>query len=288
MKVSLSLLILFSAVLLVPSARALTQEADVPATVEMWEKPYSLSIQDNSFFIEEAFNQEFRVVQHIFSLTRFRQPERELAYSFTQEWPVGGAKHQLSYEIAYATLGSRSEFGDLQLNYRYQLLDKPDGIAFSPRLSLILPTGDELLGFGEWGFEVNLPVSKRLSESFVGHLNAGVTVYPHVKAYYYEETFYDFTRVYRTIPDYFAGASVIYLAHPNLNVMLEWLTSYSGDTDRYGNVVFATSHILSPGLRAALNFDNLQIVPGIAVPVRLHDGISESGIFGYLSFEHGI
>jgi hypothetical protein len=28
------------------------------AESEMWDKPYSLSIQDNSFLIEEAFNQE--------------------------------------------------------------------------------------------------------------------------------------------------------------------------------------------------------------------------------------
>jgi len=36
------------------------------AESEMWDKPYSLSIQDNSFLIEEAFNQEGGgVVQHI-------------------------------------------------------------------------------------------------------------------------------------------------------------------------------------------------------------------------------
>jgi hypothetical protein len=156
-------------------------------------------------------------------------------------------------------------------------------------LSLILPTGDELLGFGEWGLEVNLPLSKRLSESFVAHVNAGVTVYPGVKRSIIRlRDPLSFGTVERTLPEYFTGASVIFLAHPNLNVMLEWVTSYSGDVDPYGNVVFATSHILNPGLRAALNFDNLQIVPGIALPVRLHDGISETGIFGYLSFEHGI
>jgi hypothetical protein len=277
--------IIASAVLAV-TGRGVAQEQS--AATEMWEKPYSLSIQDNSFFIEEAFNQEARVVQHIFSLTRFQQPYHDVSYSFTQEWPIGGSKHQLSFELQYATQYARSGVGDVVVNYRYQLLDKPDGIAVAPRLSVILPTGDELLGFGQWGYEFNLPASKRLSEWLVGHLNAGVTVIPNVEEIVmsnrppYNPAAYE-----RTLPEYTVGASAIVLAHPNVNLMLEWVASFSGQIADDGEVVLATSHVLSPGIRAALNFDNLQIVPGLAVPVRFHDGESETGIFGYLSFEHG-
>lgn len=44
-------------------------------------------IQDNSFLVEEAYNQNFGVVQHISSFTRFWN-SKDWNYSFTQEWPV--------------------------------------------------------------------------------------------------------------------------------------------------------------------------------------------------------
>src|SRR4029077_1654514 len=52
-------------------------------------EPLAKGIQDNSFFIEEAYNQEPGVVQHIFNLPiDFTNGSREIAPSFTQEWPV--------------------------------------------------------------------------------------------------------------------------------------------------------------------------------------------------------
>lgn len=45
-------------------------------------------IQDNSFLVEEAYNQEPGVVQHISTFTRF-QESKDWIYTFTQEWPVG-------------------------------------------------------------------------------------------------------------------------------------------------------------------------------------------------------
>lgn len=52
------------------------------------------------------------------------------------------------------------------LNYRYQLVFK-EGIALSPRLSLVLPSGNNKkgLGNGSTGFQINLPLSIRLSDS---------------------------------------------------------------------------------------------------------------------------
>ena len=56
-------------------------------------------IQDNSFLIEEAYNQEPGVVQHISSL---RGQGGELFFNFTQEWPVLSQRHQFSYTVPYA------------------------------------------------------------------------------------------------------------------------------------------------------------------------------------------
>ena len=65
--------------------------------VEQWDKAYPISIQDNSFFIEEAFNQDEHVVQHISDLRYFPKSDKQFDFSFTQEWPLWGMKHQISY-----------------------------------------------------------------------------------------------------------------------------------------------------------------------------------------------
>ena len=49
--------------------------------------------------MEEAYNQNFGVVQHISSFTRFWD-SKDWIYTFTQEWPVpGDERHQLSYTL---------------------------------------------------------------------------------------------------------------------------------------------------------------------------------------------
>jgi hypothetical protein len=57
----------------------------------------AVQIQDNGFLLEEAYNQEAGVVQHINTFTR--SSAGAWTYSFTQEWPLGGIAHQLSYTI---------------------------------------------------------------------------------------------------------------------------------------------------------------------------------------------
>ena len=55
-------------------------------------------IQDNSFLVEEAYNQEAGVVQHISTFTRY-QETKDWIYTFTQEWPVFSQKHQFSFTL---------------------------------------------------------------------------------------------------------------------------------------------------------------------------------------------
>src|SRR5882672_12210441 len=104
-------------------------------------------IQDNSFLVEEAYNQNFGVVQHISSFTRFWD-SKDWVYTFTQEWPVpGDERHQFSYTLALqhagAFPGSGAGIGDVLLNYRYQLVGNGDTkLACSPRATLMFPTGE--------------------------------------------------------------------------------------------------------------------------------------------------
>jgi len=66
-----------------------------------------------------------------------------LFHVITQEWPLLGHIHQISYSIPYASTSAARGIGDLLLNYRIQLTSDTRGIpAFSPRISVILPTGD--------------------------------------------------------------------------------------------------------------------------------------------------
>jgi hypothetical protein len=143
---------------------------------------YSPAIEDNSFFIEEAYNQESGVIQHIFN--GIYSSEKNFELLFTQEMPVGSEYHQFSYSINYLSFnsGSLNGIGDLMLNYRYQLTGREDWAAVSPRISLIIPVGERNseLGTDKIGYQFNLPVSKRLSEHFALHFNAGITLFPEI------------------------------------------------------------------------------------------------------------
>ena len=143
---------------------------------------FSSAIEDNSFFVEEAYNQEAGVIQHILTANYLRADGGSVASSFTQEWPVFGQVDQFSVTIPYSlSRGAHaSGIGDILLNYRYQLSGHDDVVTMAPRLSIVLPTGDASKGLGmnALGVQCNLPVSKRMSERFVAHANAGATLFP--------------------------------------------------------------------------------------------------------------
>ena len=123
-------------------------------------------IQDNSFLVEEAYNQERAVVQHVSTFTRLWN-SKDWSYSFTQEWPgLRNPRHQFSYTLVGMQSGSfagqGAGLGDVQLNYRYQLVGSGQTrVAFAPRVSLLLPCGDvtRARGVGAAGIQTNLPLS---------------------------------------------------------------------------------------------------------------------------------
>lgn len=244
-------------------------------------KLFDEAIEDNSFFIEEAFNQEEGVVQHISSGSYFKSPQRSFLYTFTQEWPIGSQKHQFSYSVPYEFIGVG--IGDILLNYRLQVFDKEDWAAFAPRLSVVLPTGDadKGSGYGVFGLQVNLPFSKRVLNSLVVHFNIGSTLLPRVK-----QTLTSGDEVKKNLLWYNLGGSVIWLAHQNFNIMVEYVRSVTSDIDEQGNVVSSAESIINPGIRYAIDIGDLQIVPGIAFPFSVTSSDSRIGTFFYLSFEH--
>ena len=261
------------ALLLTPRSSSLgaqTQHAEPP------------TIADNSFLIEEAYNQEAGVVQHINAFHRSLRDPRWV-YTFTQEWPIGGQRHQLSYTLPIlhvASNGGVTGIGDIALNYRYQLLGSAARVAVAPRFTLLLPTGNakRALGSGGWGLQVNLPISITLTSRLVTHLNVGTTLIPAATNELGDEA---------RVHNYSAGGSVIWKTLRTFHVLCEitWARDefVTGPAQRSRDV----SVTINPGVRWAHNFPSgLQIVPGIAVPIGLGPSRGERGLFLYLSFEH--
>lgn len=238
-------------------------------------------VRDNSFLVEEAYNQEARVVQHISVLAVSRDP-RAWEYSFTQEWPAGGQRHQLSVTVPLMHAGDATGVGDVALNYRYQLaFDDATGNAVAPRLSLILPTGDADKGRGtsSLGVQGNLPISWGLHRTLVTHWNVGGTWTPSARAAAGGRVG---TR------DVFAAASAIWLPIRTLNLMLEAVWAREEVAVAADTRVAEESAWISPGLRAAIDFPSgLQIVPGLAFPFGIGPTDGERRVLVYLSFEHG-
>jgi len=240
-------------------------------------------IQDNSFLAEEAYNQEPGVVQHIQTFTRMWN-SKTWAYSFTQEWPVPDHwRHQLSYTLAGAKSGDNlnRSFGDILLNYRYQLLGDGDKrLAISPRATLIVPTGSVKDGssYGGTGVQAVVPASYVLNRHLVSHYDLGGTLIPHAR---------DAAEDTASSYGYNATGSLIWLAHPRLNGMFETSWTSAHLVSRPHGTDVQNSLWLAPGARFAFNFKSgLQIVPGIAYVAGVGPSSGDRGTFFYLSFEH--
>jgi len=242
------------------------------------------SIQDNSFLIEEAYNQGRGVVQHICTFTRFNGGG-DWVSSFTQEWPVPDVRHQLSFTALAAEVhgdeGAERGFGDLAINYRYQLLgDGAATIAMAPRVSILLPTGDDTrgLGSGALGVQVNLPTSVVLHPKVVTHFNLGATWLHSAR---------DASGDRADLTTYSIGQSVVGLLTPRFNVLAEFVFSSGQVVTGSGTRERVEAFFVNPGIRWAHNLKSgLQIVPGIAVPFGLGPSSGSRAVFFYLSFEH--
>lgn len=238
-------------------------------------------IRDNSFLIEEAYNQEAGVVQHISVLLHDRRSGL-WSYNFTQEWPLKGFRNQLSYTIPFANAGGRGYrgIGDVALNYRLQAAGPEGRVSFAPRVSLILPTGnvERGLGRGGTGFQTNLPLSVDLAPWLVSHTNVGATLVTRAKGA---------GGARASLVDFNVGQSLIWLTTPTINVMVESTMQTWEEVVGPDRATRRESFYVSPAIRYAINFKSgLQIVPGIAIPFEFGPDRGEPVILAYLSFEH--
>ena len=212
-----------------------------PLAAQQSSRPFEIS--DNSFLVEEAFNQEAGIFQNVLLVQR--PAPGEWSFEFTQEWPFFGQRHQLSYTVPLEALeepapasGYQVARGTIALHYRYQLtVEEGAGVATSPRISLLIPRWPA--GDRQVGMQFNLPVSKQFNNVYV-HANAGVTVA-------------GIRSNAGAAAEGHAAASLIYRAWPMTHLMLE--TVYDAD-----------GWVLAPGVRTGLNAGDTQWVLGVAVP----------------------
>lgn len=243
--------------------------------------PASPHIQDNSFLVEEAYNQDEGVVQHI---SEFARTGRTGAWvgTFTQEWPAAGLRHQLSTTATLARTDSGERgLGDFAVNYRYQLAgDGNAKLAVAPRLTLFLPTGDDRrgLGAGAPSLQVSLPVSTVFSSSWVAHWNAGATWTPSAR---------DPAGDRADTSAWNVGASLVFTGSRLGDALLETVYSKFRTVKGRRSTTGDSYAFVSPGVRWAWDFPSgLQIVPGVAVPIGVGRSSHDRQVLVYLSFEH--
>jgi hypothetical protein len=271
----------------------------LPAALFSQEENEDVGIQDNSFLIEEAYNQEPGVIQHIFNWVPTWDNQdgvrhRETNFLFTQEWPIFSQAHQFSYSIPYGHFTDQEPggpvlaaegIGDIMLNYRYQLLGGKDKeLSIAPRFSVILPSGDENqgIGLGKLGYQFMLPVSKEFDDwSF--HLNAGMTVTPGVTVG--PDPLLGLLG--QTLYGYNFGGSAIYKLKPNFHLMLETLYLCNENLLLEGTRDGSFELQVSPGVRwAPFTKGETQWVLGLAAPIGVSGDAQDFSLFFYMSFEH--
>ena len=237
-------------------------------------------LMDNSFLLEEAYNQEPGVVQNIFTFQRDRA-SRSWVGTYTNEWPAPGMTHQLSYTLVLArdgAPGGATAFSDVYLNYRWQAVgtEEDHRVAVSPRFSAIIPTGgrDTGTGFRGFGLQAGLPVSVELAPWLVSHINLGVTWVPSGKVG-------DQKADYVSIS---GGQSLVWLVHPRFNVLTEVV--WSSNDVKAGGVTDRTQQLtVSPGVRYGIDLGETQVVLGAALPLGVGPSAGDRAFFAYLSVE---
>ena len=264
----------------------------LPASGRGEDRPID-GIEDNSFLIEEAYNQEEGVIQHIFNaLYTNDSRHRGWAFTFIDEWPLFSEEHQISFTIPSSHLRDEGQqqngIGDVLINYRYQLLKEDESLpAAAPRFSLIVPTGsrDRGTGNGVVGYQWSLPFSKKIASRFALHTNLGLTYLPKVRIPL--DLPGNPLSPKRSLVSYNLGASAIYALTPHIHLMLEWIGVSEQSLDDRGKRQRDFKAILSPGIRTAIiNTETLQTVVGLGLPIGLNRAAENYGVFLYFSIEH--
>ncbi|MFZ4715367.1 MAG: hypothetical protein ACOYL6_16710 [Bacteriovoracaceae bacterium] len=258
-------------------------------------------IEDNSFLLEEAYNQEYGVVQFIQGL-QYNKKAKSYEYSYANEIPMTDELHQFSYTVPVAhnvkTEDTHKDgLGDISLEYRTQWVKRRDEVLAATKFSLFLPTGDYRRGTGAGyaGFKMNNALTSILSDYFVMHWNLGMTYYPKSRNAIGDS---------QDTVSYNYGTSLFYMYSKNFNIFTEFVTEVTESvndttfddttgqkTSNRPRTSITSTNTLNPGMRWAIdNEDGSQLVPGLSFPMTFatsgNQTQSERSVFLYLSYEN--
>ncbi|MBX9927440.1 MAG: hypothetical protein K2X99_00875 [Gemmatimonadaceae bacterium] len=242
-------------------------------------------IEDNSFLVEEAFNQGEGVVQQV---QTFQRPTTggSWGYSWTSEWPVPKQRHQLSSTVVLMRAdgaGEPTRLGDGLINYRLQWIDDDaKGLLVAPRLTLVLPTGSAANGTGAdaMGYQWMIPVTKQLRPKLITHWDVGHTITPGAR---------NAAGRRATTHAWVLANSAIWQITPVFNLMVEHIWSRGEQVTGADRTSPFTQHWIAPGVRWAHDFrSGLQIVPGLAVPIGVGPTKGQRQLFLYWSTEYDV
>ncbi|WP_408098048.1 hypothetical protein ACJVC5_03740 [Peredibacter sp. HCB2-198] len=238
-------------------------------------------IEDNSFLLEEAYNQEWGVYQFIQQYQTYNN-SNNFTYAFTNEIPITDKTHQFSYGFGYERYDGveHGSITDTTLSYRWQPVNR-DGILIAERFGLVVPTGSVEKGTsaGVYGFEFVQAATITMAPQWMNHWNFGFKVLPAAKTAGVDKR--------RTLTTFKAGTSLIYFLSDHFNLMLEGLLESGQGIDEDGNKIVETSFTINPGFRFDWNLDwkDTQIVPGVSFPTELINGPTQQAVLVYLSIE---
>jgi len=249
---------------------------------------------DNSFLVNEAYNQDRGEVQH--TLNAFYSNDfkrRGWSFKFDQEWWLFTEDHQVAFSIPFFHLREEGErqhgVGDIGIEYRYQLTqERPNIPAVAPGFGLILPTGNRHKGTGKGvvGYEWSIAASKKVAARLALHGNFGLTYLPKVRVPLDGD---QRLSPKRSLVSYDVGASAVFALSSAIHMLLEWVGESEEEINGKGKKERNFKTILSPGIRAAVvNKDDLQTVVGVGIPIGVNRPADNYGVFLYFSIEHNL
>jgi hypothetical protein len=183
--------------------------------------------------------------------------------------------HQLSYTVPFSGGDLPAHVGGVLINYRFQAMVEAAGRpAFSPRFSLILPTGRSGDASDRPGIQINLPFSKQSGDLYF-HWNAGLTWMHGVPA----------TNTTVSLMSPHVAGSMIWRTAPMFHLMLESVLDFEDTIEQDRHAGHQRILTLSPGFRQGWNLGEKQIVIGAALPLTLAQGDPTFGVLTYFSYE---
>ena len=233
-------------------------------------------LEDNSFLVEEAYNQPARVMQTILTAEILHGAQ---LFGAAQEYPLGGPRHQFSYGI-FAARDGGTELGDAEVNYRYQARGgEGERLFVAPRFTVLVPLGDadRQGGNGGFGVELAVPVSWEVTTRLSLHGNLSAAWRPSAENALGESA----TTI---VPA--AGISAVVFLTPKFNLIAETTWEREATVTGDGTTGYGTAHAVALGARYGIDLPGgVQVVPGAAWMPAVDDAPTRS--FLYLSVEHG-